>query len=419
MRAINAELLEQNGAHYDAVIVGAGMVGLSLACGLTEQLKRILVIEAYPFKVDPQPATRSFDERSTALAWSSVEILQRLNVWPMCESSAQEIKSVHVSERGRFGVTQITAADSPADTLGYVLPNRALGGALVQRLQATSVDLLSPCKVSAVVQRENGVTLQLDCEGLATECSAELCLVADGSDSATVKLMGIETSTYDYQQHAVICNVATSLPNHGVAFERFTRSGPLAMLPLSQTTSALVWTMPPALAEERLALSDNAFLRALQEVFGDRLGMLESCSPRVSYPLRLTRAKELSRRHCFVVGNAAQSLHPVAGQGFNLALRGVVHLLAGIHDALRSHRPIGDLALLAGLAEQCQSDQRQTVFFSDQLIKTFGTRSLLLGGLRDAGLVVLNNLPPLKRWFAEQSMGLGQPLPFNRLGAAE
>ena len=407
-----------NQADYDAVIVGAGMVGLSLACGLSELFARILVIDAFAFRNDPQPATRSFDERSTALSWSSVEILQRLGIWQGCVDAAQEIKRVHVSERGRMGVTELTAADSPVEKLGYVLPNRALGAALVERLQSVSLDILSPCQVAAVDQCEQGMTLRLENESGVAECHTSLLLIADGSDSATAKLLGIDTASHDYHQQALICNVATSLPNQGVAYERFTHTGPLAMLPLAAKVSALVWTLPPELARQQLAMSERAFLNSLQEWFGDRLGMLEDCSQRRTYPLRLLQAKELSRRHCFVLGNAAQSLHPVAGQGFNLALRGVVHLLAGLHDAVSSDTPIGDAAMLAGIADAYRADQRQTIFMSDQLIKTFGTSSVLMGGLRDLGLVVLNNMPALKGWFAQQSMGLGHPLPLNRLGRA-
>ncbi len=413
-----SQLSQQPSPQFDVVVVGAGMVGLSLACGLAERFERVLVIDAFPIKDFAAPHTPSFDDRSTALSWSSVSILQRLGVWQYCKEQACEIKRVHVSEQGRFGITEIDSEDSAAEALGYVMPNRSLGYALGKSLAGSGVSLLSPAQVSAIAIQDDGVQLGLKSAGSEegeAQCHSKLLVIADGSDSGTAKRLGIGAQVKDYGQQAIICNVETSLSNFGVAYERFTKAGPLAMLPLQERVSALVWTMSPEQAEARISMSDAAFLRALQEQFSDRLGVLKACSQRVTYPLRLTIADEHHRRACLILGNAAHSLHPVAGQGFNLALRGVAHTLSGLTEARSEGMDVGDATLLARIAQAQRKDQQQTIQFSDQLVRTFGSKSQVMAALREGGLIALNNLPPLKRWFTQQAMGLGHALPLQTL----
>ncbi|MDX1450916.1 MAG: 2-octaprenyl-6-methoxyphenyl hydroxylase [Oleiphilaceae bacterium] len=419
MRFLSSEdVADLQHAHYDIVIVGAGMVGLTLALGLAERFDRILIVEAFKVKPHERPQTRSFDERSTALSWGSVDVLQRLGVWGKCQNAAAQITEVHVSEQGRFGVTRLSGHDSPSGSLGYVLPNQSLGAALMSSLRGGNVDLLSPASIKKTAFSAKSINLEIQLADGVLACNAKLLLIADGSCSQTAERLGIATRVQEYGQHAIICNVETSMANSGVAYERFTPAGPMAMLPLSDYRSALVWTLPTDQAEKIAALSDVDFLQRLQRSFGDRLGCLTKSSARHVYPLRLTQIEERSRRGCFVLGNAAHSLHPVAGQGFNLALRGVVHLISGLFRAKAAGSYLGDPAMLAEISAGLERDVWQTVQFSDKLISGFAESSLLAGVVRDGGLIALNNLPVLRHWFTRQSMGLGHAVPTNTLGEA-
>ena len=397
----------QDNAKFDVVIVGAGMVGASTALGISDLGLSVLLVDSFAFKNTGLSYTPSYDARSTAISWGSREILSQLGVWSTISEHASPISQVHVSEKGHFGVTRMSADELKFDALGYVVPNQWLGQCLLKKLEDKQVPLCAPVKVTGITAENEHQFIHLESVGslpVITKCiHARLMIIADGTCSSTAELLGIETEIEAYDQHALIANVTTELPNDGVAYERFTSKGPLALLPLTATTSALVWTHNSESVQTFLDMDDKAFCAALQNAFGERLGSITRCGARNAYPLRLVRAKEQFRPGVVLLGNAAHSLHPVAGQGFNLALRGVASCLEMLKQA---EQDIGQISSLKRFSDGLASDQAKTVIFSDQVVKLFGHQSTLVGLVRDVGLIALDNFPMLKSIFASQAMGI-------------
>jgi 2-octaprenyl-6-methoxyphenol hydroxylase len=405
----------KDGSQIDVLVVGAGMVGASTAIGLAKMGLNILVVDAFQFPQEIPEYTPSYDERSTALSWGTRGILTDLDVWHEVEKRACPITDIHVSEKGRFGTARMSAAEYKQAALGYVVPNQWLGRCLLQKMTSENIPFCTATKVTAVSVGEcyQKVTLSsIDNqpgEGTPTQSKniqAKLILIVDGTESKTAKLLGITHSVAAYSQHALIANVSTSQVNNGVAYERFTSEGPLAMLPLADNTIAVVWTHDEAKVQAYLDMDEQAFCLALEKAFGQRLGCIEKCGERKSYPLRLVKAEEQFRPGVLLLGNAAHSLHPVAGQGFNLAVRGVAALLAHVKQATDSGRPFETLSALAMLCRSREDDQLKTIGLSDQLVKVFGSSSPLINVGRDLGLIGLDNAPIVKSLFASQTMGL-------------
>jgi 2-octaprenyl-6-methoxyphenol hydroxylase len=403
------ETLDDN-IEFDIVIVGAGMVGASTALGVSDLGLSVLLLDSFALKNTGPRYTPSYDARSTAISWGSREILNQLGVWSAVHEHASTLSNVHVSEKGRFGVTRMSADELNFDALGYVVPNQWLGQCLLKKLEDKQVPLCSPAKVSRIVTENNQQHLRIESVGdapsMTKNVQARLVIIADGTCSSTAELLGIESDIETYGQHALIANVTSELPNNGVAYERFTKHGPLALLPLTENTSALVWTHDSGNIQTYLDMDEESFCIALQSVFGERLGKITRCGARNAYPLRLVRAKEQFRPGVVLLGNAAHSLHPVAGQGFNLALRGVASCLEMLKQADQAQHDIGEISGLKRFSEGLANDQAKTIGFSDQVVKLFGHRSSLVALVRDVGLVALDNLPVLKSVFASQAMGL-------------
>ena len=396
----------EEGCSCDVLVVGAGMVGASAALGLSRMGLSVVMVDAFSFSEEIPDYTPSYDARSTALSWGTREILEQLDVWHLMAEHACPIEQVHVSEKGRFGTTRMNAQDYNQEALGYVVPNQCIGQSLLSQVYASEISFYSGVTVSGVSQGGGFHQVQLNDESQQKSIQCRLLLVVDGTESTTAKLLGIAYQVEKYSQHALVANVTTALPNDGVAFERFTAKGPLAMLPLNEYDCSLVWTHDEKEIQAHLDMSEADFCKALEASFSQRLGPIERCGERVSYPLRLVRAEEQCRAGVLLLGNAAHSLHPVAGQGFNLAIRGVAAFLAYIKTALDSG---SDYSALSELNKFCQSrmdDQNKTIALSDQLVKVFANPSPVLNLARDLGLIGLDNLAPLKTAFAQRAMGL-------------
>jgi 2-polyprenyl-6-methoxyphenol 4-hydroxylase len=396
----------ETNSSYDIIIVGGGMVGISLALLLEAQHDwKILLVEAQEIGNPVDGAySPSFDARSTALSWSSREIYQSMGLWSLLEPHVSNIAQIHVSDRGHMGLTRIDAQEADVDALGYVVENQRLGAALLAQLQQTQIDLRGSTAVTGVKALGSGMQLTF-VDGQTVH--AGLLVIADGAGSSTAEKLGIHSDSTAYNQSGIIANIRLAKPHGDVAYERFTEHGPLALLPLTnfqgRPRSALVWTQPQGQAEALMAADDEIFLARLQKQFGYRLGRFEAVGERVSYPLALTRSSEQVRRHLVVMGNAAHSLHPVAGQGFNLSLRDAATLskvLAESPDA------IGDLATLQHYYQKQSADQRNTVLFSDSLPKVFGLSSSLATVGRNSGLLAMDLIPALRGRFARFGMGL-------------
>jgi 2-octaprenylphenol hydroxylase len=399
--------------NYDIAIIGGGMVGASLALLINQQKPdwQIALLEAQPFADEGQAQYQpSFDARSTAIAQGSVEILRELGVWENVVQHATAISQVHVSDAGHFMGGLIDANTYDVDAVGYVIPNAWIGRVLLAQLHTkTNIHLFAPVRVEKLIPQQTGAQLIVKSSEKVFELITKLAVVADGGDSPLRKSLGIDSNSKDYGQTALIANIAYSEAHQGVAYERFTAQGPLALLPLGESAnakeSALVLTLPRDQAAEIIALSDEAFLQHVQTRFGYRLGTFTHVSQRYAYELKLITASEQIRSHIVLVGNAAHFLHPVAGQGFNLSLRDCVCLVDALIQGEASGKKIGELSVLQDYLDRQALDQTLTIEFSDKLVRLFSSSSLPLIALRHLGFLGLDLLPAVKTQFAAQTMG--------------
>jgi 2-octaprenyl-6-methoxyphenol hydroxylase len=402
---------------YDVIIAGGGMVGASLACALSVALGeavKVAVVENFPLPVDgSKPVYQpSFDARSTALAAGSRGILERLGIWPTLSAQLQPIDKIHVSNRGRPGSTLMDARGQKIPALGYVVEKKWLGRVLLARvLELANISWLSPARVCGISANDDGATVAV-ADGVGEQSyRCRLAVIADGANSSLAESQGINYVETDYRHTAIIANVASAQSHQAVAYERFTQRGPLAMLPLpeldGQSRSAVVWTMPTEAAEELLAADEQTFLAQLQQWFGYRLGKLIQAGERNGYPLKLVEAQEQVRPGLVVMGNAAHFLHPVAGQGFNLALRDIDHLVSCLKQALQAGHSPGSLAVLNDYQRRQFWDQRKTTDFSDRVGPLFMDQHPLLALPRDFALGAMDVLGPAKSWFIGEAAGLG------------
>ncbi|WP_313285074.1 2-octaprenyl-6-methoxyphenyl hydroxylase [Stutzerimonas kunmingensis] len=383
-------------------IIGGGLVGASLALALQDGARergwRIHLIEPFEPGHEYQP---SYDARSTALSYGTRLIYQRLGLWERIAERAEPILRIHVSERGSFGAARLDCTREGVEALGYVVENAWIGHCLWQALDDQVVVRHCPAEVERLEPGATGYRLSFT-DGQQLEC--DLTVLADGGRSGLREQLGIQVSRRPYGQTALIANITPGKPHGGLAFERFTEDGPMALLPLQYDRCALVWTRSQADAARLAQAHEAVFLGELQEAFGYRLGALQQVGARHLYPLTLIEAEEQVRSGLVVLGNAAHSLHPIAGQGYNLSLRDVEALSVAL---LRSDAALGDLAVLQEYARRQRFDQRVTVGFSDQVTRLFGDSGRLVAAGRNLGLLGLDLMPAAKRWFARQAMGLG------------
>jgi 2-octaprenyl-6-methoxyphenol hydroxylase len=394
----------------DVAIVGGGLVGASLALALAPLGLQVVVIEATSPDALEQP---SFDERTTALANGSIRVFRTLGVWERMEEEACPIHRIHVSDQGRFGAARIDAAEQGLTALGYVIANRAIGAALVPVLRATAgIDHVAPARVTGTWLEGDWRVVQFEQEGEARSIRARLVVAADGANSIVREAAGIGADRWDYDQTAIVTNVTTQRFHEHCAYERFTEDGPLAVLPLKGGRCGLVWTHRPEVAESVLALSDAEFLAKLQGAFGFRLGRFLRVGQRFSYGLALTRSAEYAAERLAVVGNAAQGLHPIAGQGFNIGLRDAASLAEVVADArLEGTADAGARDVLASYAAWRDEDRRRIVAFTDGLVRLFGSPLGMVRRVRSLGLLAFDSLPPAKSAMARLSVGAAGRVP--------
>jgi len=389
-------------SRVNLAIIGGGLVGASLALALQAGAKargwKLVLIEPFAPGDSYQP---SYDARSTALSFGSRQIYERLGLWQAIARHAEAIQQIQVSDRGRFGAARLSAMEEGVPALGYVTENAWLGQCLWQALDQEVVSWRCPAEVSRLEALEDGYRLILNDES-TFDC--DLAVLADGGRSGLREQLGIGVKHSPYRQSAVVANVTPSEAHRGQAFERFTDDGPMALLPLTENRCALIWTRGGDDAARLAKLNERSFLAELQQAFGYRLGAFRQIGARHLYPLALVEAQEQVRPHLVVLGNAAHSLHPIAGQGFNLSLRDTVALAEVL---LESSAALSDFTVLQRYRERQRLDQELTVGFSDRVTRLFSNTEPLLATGRNLGLLGLDLLPPAKRWFARQAMGLG------------
>jgi len=391
--------------NYDLIIVGGGMVGASLAISLKNSGLRVAVIEAVANNALQQP---SYDDRGIALAYGSQRIFESIGLWPQLAQHSTAIRHIHVSDRGHFGVTRLSAEDEHVPALGQVITARAMGRVLNSALaRQDNLSLVCPASVKGLKQHEDFITVELESNQTLT---AKLLVAADGGNSTIRHLLKLAASEHDYQQTAITANITTERPHNGKAFERFTDTGPIALLPMSDNRCSLVWTVTTGDEVALLDTPENEFLAQLQDRFGYRLGKFLRVGQRHHYPLKLMQTDQPVQQRIVLIGNAAHNLHPIAGQGFNLGLRDVA-ALADVLASTNANKDCGDARVLHDYQQWRRQDQDNVINETSNLVNLFSNNNSLLGHCRGVGLSILDALPPVKHWLAQKSMGLDRKQP--------
>lgn len=406
MSSVIAE--EVAGEECDVAIIGGGMVGASLALMLSALPLRVVLVEARPPEAEDQP---SFDARTTALSNGSRDILTTLGVWDGLAAEATPIRAIHVSEQGRFGRAVIDAAGQGLLALGHVVPNRSIGRELWRRLRhAERIRVLSPASVREIATGDARVTLDLDAG--RPPVHARLVVAADGAESLVRTQSGVAVTRRDYAQTAIVTSVSPARFHGHVAYERFTPQGPLAVLPQAEGRCAVILTVDPDTARSAAALPEPEFLRLVQDRFGWRLGAFSQLGRRDLYPLALTAAAGNTASRVALIGSAAQGLHPIAGQGFNLGLRDAATLAEVLADAqAEGATDAGASESLARYAAWRARDRRSLIAFTDGLVRLFQSRFAPLVAARSLGLLAFDVSPAAKAALAGLSRGFAAAQP--------
>lgn len=384
------------------VIAGGGMAGLLLALLLRQQGQhQVTLVEPMAMTVAEGPLSPSFDARSTALSAGTLTILQGLGLTEQLFEHAAKIKHVIVSRKGRLGVTNMLAKEEGVDALGAVVENRWLGQVLLAAvLQDDGITLLAPNKVVSAKRLPAGYAVTLD-NGDAI--AASLLVAADGANSQLRTALGISAHSVDTHTAALVANVEIKEPHQGRAWERFLSTGPLALLPLSEQRLALIWMAPTAVIDELSALADDALVAKITEVAGeDRIPPLGKIGGRLTHPLMPTTAAAQVVPYAVVIGNAAHTVHPVGGQGFNLTARDLFYLAQQVGQA---EHP-GELSLLQDYIQQRAKDQAMIRHATNYLPELFRVEFGPFAHTRQLGLLALDVLPQLRTAFAQRAMGV-------------
>jgi 2-octaprenyl-6-methoxyphenol hydroxylase len=380
--------------YYDIAIIGGGPVGMALALALQQSGVSILLLEArgLPEKVD--------DVRPLALSHGSYLILSRLGAWRKLPQSTS-IKTIHISNKGCLGRTVLTTQDAGVRALGHVVNYFDLFHALLEATLETQTDYQTGAIVKAFSTDEHfGYVSYAQNDGSEKKISTKLLILADGGRLGNL-IGDISYQIKEYDQWAITANVQAETRQSGIAYERFTADGPIALLP-SKDDFSLVWTASPEVAKEILTLRDDQFLMRLHDHFGDRLGQFTHAGKRSGFPLVLKYATSTTSQRIALVGNAAQTLHPVAGQGFNLGLRDAYELAQTIQETLSEQKEIGTPAMLKQFREKRRFDSNGGRIFTDTLVKLFSNDIPLIRYLCGVGLMALDNLPLVKRFVARR-----------------
>lgn len=395
------------------IIVGGGMVGLSLALMLAKQNIAVKLLEAiqYPDYDDENlaPYHSSFDARNTALSRRSVQIYQKLQLWDALQQHATPILQVHITEEGSFGKARLVASQEKVESFGQVIENAWLGRVLLTQVrQHELIELIDGVKVTSLKQDQDFVYLNAEREHEQLELQAKLVIAADGRDSFCRQALGVGADVRDYDQVAIVTTVQTSKPHEQVGFERFSALGPLALLPLpGESRRSVVWPVKKGTEDEWLGEhNDQHILDALQKTYGDRAGTFEKTGRRFSYPLSQVLAHKQAVGRVVLMGNAAHTIHPVAGQGFNLCLRDADVLVRHLLQQLSESDDIGEPENLLAYEQARLKDQQRVIKFCDSVVRGFSNQNPILKLLRNTGLLAFDVIPGIKPLVANYAMGL-------------
>lgn len=383
--------------NFDIMIVGGGMVGGALALALSQGPWQIALIEAKDEKAE--------DARLIALNEGSCCLFKNLNIWPALAPNAAPIEQVHVSHRGHFGITRITAEESGVSTLGHVVPAKYINHAIFSELlHKKNVNILCPAKVTGLSQSTEGVTLTITNQNTEKTYTADMVIGADGNHSTIRELLNIPIQKTDYDQSALVTITQLSRHHKNIAYERFLKNGAIAMLPLTENRAATIWSTSNTEIATLMNLSDAEFLQQLQHYFGYRLGRLLATGHRATYPLFMQKAQQQKKQNVLLIGNAAHTLHPVAAQGLNIAL----HEVAVLTEYLQSQ------SSLKKCLQNFSEDLLQQPFnhrLSHELTDVFSKDLLPLRWARPLAMMGFDQCPPLKKKFAAHAMGKAGRVP--------
>ncbi|KHO17210.1 ubiquinone biosynthesis protein UbiH [Acinetobacter baumannii] len=395
------------------IIVGGGMVGLSLSLMLAKANIAVKLLEAvkYPNYDDQNvaPYHSSFDARNTALSRRSVQIYQKLGLWDALQQHATPILQVHITEQGSFGKARLVAEQEKVESFGQVIENAWLGRVLLTQVrQQPLIELIDGVQVTALTQDAEQVHIEAQRGDEVLKLESKLLIAADGRDSFCRQAIGIGVDVHDYDQVAIVTTVQTSKPHEQVGFERFSALGPLALLPLpGEYRRSVVWPVKKGTEDEWVGEeNDQHFLSALQQTYGDRAGKFEKTGKRFSYPLSQVLAHKQAVGRVILMGNAAHTIHPVAGQGFNLCLRDADVLLRYLVNQLSASDDIGNPDNLLAYEQARLSDQQRVIKFCDTVVRSFSNQNPLLKLIRNTGLIAFDVIPGVKPLVANYAMGL-------------
>ncbi|MEO4203655.1 2-octaprenyl-6-methoxyphenyl hydroxylase [Acinetobacter pittii] len=395
------------------IIVGGGMVGLSLSLMLAKANIAVKLLEAvkYPNYDDQNvaPYHSSFDARNTALSRRSVQIYQKLGLWDALQQHATPILQVHITEQGSFGKARLIAEQEKVESFGQVIENAWLGRVLLTQVrQQPLIELIDGVQVTALTQDAEQVHIEAKRGDEVLKLESKLLIAADGRDSFCRQAIGVGVDVHDYDQVAIVTTVQTSKPHDQVGFERFSALGPLALLPLpGEYRRSVVWPVKKGTESEWLGdENDQHFLSALQQTYGDRAGKFEKTGKRFSYPLSQVLAHKQAVGRVILMGNAAHTIHPVAGQGFNLCLRDADVLVRYLVNQLTASDDIGTPDNLLAYEQARLSDQQRVIKFCDTVVRGFSNQNPLLKLIRNTGLIAFDVIPGVKPLVANYAMGL-------------
>ena len=397
----------------EVIIVGGGMVGLSLALMLAKANIAVKLLEAIKYPnyddADLAPYHSSFDARNSALSRRSVQIYQELGLWDALQEHATPILEVHITEQGSFGKARLKAEQEKVESFGQVIENAWLGRVLLTEVRKQPlIELIDGVQVTSLTQDADFAYIAAQRGEETLSLQSKLVIAADGRDSFCRKALGIGASVHDYDQVAIVTTVQTSKPHNHVGFERFSPLGPLALLPLpGEYRRSVVWPVQKGTEGEWLGdENDQHFLNALQQTYGDRAGKFQKTAKRFSYPLSQVLAEKQAVGRVVLMGNAAHTIHPVAGQGFNLCMRDAYVLLRYLIEQVAKQADLGDAAMLQDYEKSRLTDQQRVIKFCDSVVRGFSNNNPVLKFIRNTGLVAFDTIPGIKPLVANYAMGL-------------
>ncbi len=397
----------------EVIIVGGGMVGLSLALMLAKAKIAVKLLEAIQYPnyedADLAPYHSSFDARNSALSRRSVQIYQELGLWDVLQQHATPILQVHITEQGSFGKARLLAEQEKVENFGQVIENAWLGRVLLTQVrQQPLIELIDGVQVTALTQDQDYAYIEALRGQQPISLQAELLIAADGRDSFCRQALGIGVDEHDYDQVAIVTTVQTSKPHQQVGFERFSPLGPLALLPLpGEYRRSVVWPVKKGTEQEWLGDdNDQHFLAALQQAYGDRAGKFQKTGKRFSYPLSQVLAEKQASGRVVLMGNAAHTIHPVAGQGFNLCMRDAYVLVRSLTEQLAKSSDIGEPRMLLAYEAARLTDQQRVIKFCDSVVRGFSNQNPILKLIRNTGLLAFDVVPGIKPLIANYAMGL-------------